>query len=127
MSKDKTFTIGEFANLFGISKQTLFYYERNNIFVPKIIADNGYRYYTMDQYYIFEIIITLRKLGIPLKTIKNYVEHRNSLDLQKLLDDKILECVLFSSFKVAYKVVVFPDPVGPEINTIPLGFLILSK
>lgn len=91
MSKDKTFTIGEFANLFGISKQTLFYYERNNIFVPNMIADNGYRYYTMDQYYIFEIIITLRKLGIPLKTIKNYVEHRNSLDLEKLLDDKILE------------------------------------
>jgi len=91
MSKEKNFTIGEFAHLFGISKQTLFYYEKSNIFTPKIIADNGYRYYTLEQYYIFEIIITLRKLGIPLKTIKHYVEHRNPLALEKLLDEKILE------------------------------------
>ena len=91
MTKEKNFTIGEFAHLFGISKQTLFYYERNNIFLPKIIAANGYRYYTLEQYYIFEIILTLRKLGIPLKTINNYVAHRSSHELEKLIDEKILE------------------------------------
>ncbi len=91
MSKEKNFTIGEFAHLFGISKQTLFYYERNNIFLPQIIAANGYRYYTLEQYYIFEIILTLRKLGIPLKTINNYVAHRSSHELEKLIDEKILE------------------------------------
>ena len=91
---DKTgshFTIGEFAQLFGVSKQTLFYYEKNNIFAPNFVADNGYRYYSIDQYFVFEIIITLRKLDVPLKIIKDYVCDRNSSALQKLFADKVLE------------------------------------
>ena len=91
---DKTgshFTIGEFAQLFGVSKQTLFYYEKNNIFAPNYVADNGYRYYSIEQYFVFEIIITLRKLDVPLKRIKDYVNHRNSAALQKLFADKALE------------------------------------
>lgn len=35
------FTIGEFASLFKLSKQTLFYYERNNILRPAYIDENG--------------------------------------------------------------------------------------
>lgn len=85
------FTIGEFASLFGISKQTLFYYERSGIFAPALIEDNGYRYYSFEQYFIFEIIITLRKLGIPLKEISNYVKNRDIESLQKLFENKVLE------------------------------------
>ena len=85
------FTIGEFASLFGISKQTLFYYERSGIFAPALIEDNGYRYYSFEQYFIFEIIITLRKLGIPLKEISNYVKNRDIASLQKLFENKVLE------------------------------------
>jgi len=85
------FTIGEFAHLFGISKQTLFYYEKNKIFSPEFIDDNGYRYYSLAQYFTFEIIITLRKLGVALKEISNYVNHRNIDALQQLFSDKVLE------------------------------------
>ena len=85
------FTIGEFAQLFGISKQTLFYYEKNKIFSPSSIEDNGYRYYSLDQYFIFEIIITLRKLGVSLKEISNYVNNRNIDSLQRLFSNKALE------------------------------------
>ena len=45
------FTIGEFASLFKLSKQTLFYYERNNILRPAYIDENGYRYYSLEQYF----------------------------------------------------------------------------
>lgn len=85
------FTIGEFANLFGISKQTLFYYEKNKIFSPSMIDDNGYRYYSLEQYFIFEIIITLRKLEIPLKKIRDYVQNRNIESLQNLFENKVFE------------------------------------
>ncbi len=85
------FTIGEFAHLFGISKQTLFYYEKNKIFSPHFIEDNGYRYYSLDQYFTFEIIITLRKLGVSLKEISNYVNNRNIDALHRLFSDKALE------------------------------------
>ena len=40
---EKYFSIGEFASLFKLSKQTLFYYERNNILKPSYIDENGYR------------------------------------------------------------------------------------
>lgn len=85
------FTIGEFAQLFGISKQTLFYYEKSKIFAPSLIEDNGYRYYSLKQYFVFEIIITLRKLGVSLKEISTYVTNRNIDSLQQLFADKLLE------------------------------------
>lgn len=88
------FTIGEFAQLFGISKQTLFYYEKNKIFSPCRIEENGYRYYSSEQYFLFEIIITLRKLGVSLKEIRNYISNRNVDALKQLLSDKALECEL---------------------------------
>ena len=94
MMSDKAasyFTIGEFAQLFGISKQTLFYYEKNNIFSPELIEANGYRYYSLEQYFIFEIIITLRKLGVSLKEIGEYVKNRNIDSLENLLSYKALE------------------------------------
>ena len=73
---EKYFTIGEFASLFKLSKQTLFYYERNNILRPAYIDENGYRYYSLEQYFIFDIIINMRKLGIPLKDIAAYLQTR---------------------------------------------------
>ena len=71
------FTIGEFDSLFKLSKQTLFYYERNNILRPAYIDENGYRYYSLEQYFIFDIIINMRKLGIPLKEIAGYIQNRD--------------------------------------------------
>lgn len=76
------FTIGEFASLFKLSKQTLFYYERNNILRPAYIDENGYRYYSLEQYFIFDIIINMRKLGIPLKEIADYIQNRDVNALQ---------------------------------------------
>lgn len=35
--------------------------------MPALIEENGYRYYALEQYFIFDIIINLRKLGVPLK------------------------------------------------------------
>lgn len=85
---EKYFAIGEFAKLFNISKQTLFYYEKNNIFQPAFIDENGYRYYSLNQYFIFEIIITLRKLNVPLQKIAKYIEHRDIPTLQEIFAEK---------------------------------------
>lgn len=43
------FTTGEFANLFGIKKQTLFHYDDIGLLKPKHRTENGYRYYTIQQ------------------------------------------------------------------------------
>lgn len=88
MNKDYYFSIGEFAKLFKVSKQTLLYYERNKIFAPAFIDENGYRYYSLDQYFIFEIIINLRKLDLPLQTIAAYIKNRSLDKLQNVFINK---------------------------------------
>ena len=88
MNKKKFFSVGEFAALFHVSKQTLFYYERNHIFEPRYINEKGYRFYSFDQFCIFEIITSLRLIHVPLKKIAWYVEHRSIENLRQLLLEK---------------------------------------
>lgn len=85
----KYFTVGELARLAGVSKQILLYYDNNNIFSPAFVGDNGYRYYTLSQYFTLEIIISLRKLDLSLHQISDYIHCRNADDLKQIYLDKI--------------------------------------
>ena len=49
MHNDGFFTAGELAAIFGVSKQTLLYYDRIDLLKPDFVADNGYRYYSIKQ------------------------------------------------------------------------------
>ena len=77
------FTPGELAKLTGISKQILLYYDKNNIFSPSFVDDNGYRYYSLSQYFSLEILITMRKLDIPLQDIMFYLKNKKSFMILK--------------------------------------------
>ena len=85
------YTAGELAQLTGITKQLLIYYDKNNIFSPAFTAENGYRYYSLHQYYILEILITLRKMGLSLKEIRQYIDNRGVENLSQLYRSKIEE------------------------------------
>ncbi|MEG1548151.1 MAG: MerR family transcriptional regulator [Clostridia bacterium] len=90
---DIRFSVGEMARLNGISKQMLIYYDRENIFKPKIVNnENGYRYYTADQLEELDSILILREMGFPLKEIKLYMKNRfgnNTLEALKLQKKEI--------------------------------------
>lgn len=73
----KYFTTGEFAKLFGIHKKTLFHYDSIGLFCPEKILDNGYRYYSHHQIELFNVIMQLKRLGMPLKDIKFFIDNRN--------------------------------------------------
>ena len=49
MKDSRYFTPGELAKLFGISKQLLLYYDKNDIFSPEFVDENGYRFYVLSQ------------------------------------------------------------------------------
>ena len=85
------FTAGELAQLTGISKQLLIYYDKNKIFSPAFTAENGYRYYSLYQYYVLEILITLRKMGLSLPEIREYINNRDIENLSHLYNSKIQE------------------------------------
>lgn len=89
-------TSGQFANLKSVSKDTLFHYDRIGIFSPEIKAENGYRYYSINQLDVFNVITILKELNMPLREIKEYLSKRSPEGLiillekeEAILDDKI--------------------------------------
>ena len=90
-------TTGEFAKLFNVTKHTLFYYDEVGIFSPVIRKENDYRFYAVEQIEVFEVILTLKELGMSLKDIKEYMENRspeNFINLmeerERIIDEKII-------------------------------------
>ena len=94
MDKDvkQYYTAGELADLFNLPKQTLLYYDKTGILSPEFISENNYRHYSLKQYLILEIIVNMRKLGIPVSKIKAYLANRSTNNLKALLEEKDHEC-----------------------------------
>ena len=86
------FTAGELANLFGISKQTLLYYDKINLLSPNYISENGYRHYSIQQYLDLEIIVNLRSLNISISEIKEFLQNRNKEKFLGLLTSQRESC-----------------------------------
>lgn len=55
----KTFLTGEFAALFEVKKDTLLYYDKIDLFKPAGVQENGYRYYTFEQFDHFMVNFNL--------------------------------------------------------------------
>ena len=89
--KDNYFSTGEFAKLCNVNKKTLFYYDEIGLFKPEIVKENGYRYYSVYQLEVFDIIHTLRDLGVPLKQIKSFIDERNPKSVVKFFEYKTNE------------------------------------
>ena len=80
----KTFSTGEFAKLFGVNKDTLLYYDKIDLFKPAGTKDNGYRYYTLEQFDSFIAIQSLRTVQFPIKDLKEYFQSPSQDALQVL-------------------------------------------
>lgn len=69
---EKKYTTGEFADYFGIKKDTLFYYDKIKLFCPAGVESNGYRYYTSSQINTLWTLLSLRDIGVPVKVLQDY-------------------------------------------------------
>jgi DNA-binding transcriptional MerR regulator len=79
-------TTGQFAKLLDVRKDTLLYYDKVGIFSPEVIAPNGYRYYSIYQADVFNVILILKELNMPLKEIKQFLDNRSPKKLLGLLE-----------------------------------------
>lgn len=86
------FTAGELASVFGISKQSLLYYDKIHLLSPDFISENGYRHYSIDQYLDLEIIVNLRSLDIPINDIQEYLKNRSREHLDEIFRKKERVC-----------------------------------
>ena len=88
----KLFTSGEFAKFCNTTKDTLFHYDDINLLKPAKLADNGYRYYSANQAFLFDMISLLKEVGLSLEEIKTYMLNRDAntfLSMLKATDKKI--------------------------------------
>lgn len=68
------FSIGEMSKLHNISIQTLRYYDRIGLLKPAHInTENNYRYYTIDQFIVIDMIKHCKLIGLSLEEIKRLI------------------------------------------------------
>lgn len=82
---------GQFAQLMGVSKHTLFYYDQEGVFTPAQKMENGYRYYSIYQAETFSVISALKEMGMSLKSIQDYLDQRSPELLVDLLDNELVK------------------------------------
>lgn len=81
-------SIGEVSRIKNVSPKSLRYYEKLGILTPAYINPHtGYRYYSVDQLLLVELISICISLDIPLKKFREYITAQNSIDMQRLLLD----------------------------------------
>ena len=54
---DNLLRIGQVCNLYGISLDTLRYYDRKGLLKPLVDKDSGYRYYTLGHLDVLEMLL----------------------------------------------------------------------
>lgn len=78
------YKISEIAKLYGISTDSLRYYEKIGIVKPRR-GENGYRLYSLRELYKLNVIRDLRQLGFPMEQIKKYLDHQSVGNTMELL------------------------------------------
>ena len=81
------------------------YYNEIGLFCPEVIGENGYHYYTCFQFAQLELILTLRKIGLSLDEIREYVTTPSDesfsqmmIKKKKLIDESINQLLSVQSF-----------------------------
>lgn len=89
MEKTK-YLIGDVANLMGLSRDTLRYYEKRGILNSRK-GDNGYRYYTDQDISRLVGILYQRKMNISLEDMENLWNDNTVSQLPKIMSERLEE------------------------------------
>ena len=82
-------TTAQFAELHGVNRRTLHYYDDIGLFSPCQKGENGYRYYKRSQLFLLQLILTLRQLDVPITRIKDYLANRSPQNYRDLFYERI--------------------------------------
>ena len=88
--KDEKLTVAQMAEILGVNKTTLRYYNKMGI-TPSKRDENNYRYYSKNQIKNFIIIKNFRTVGLSIEEIKEIKEKvilNNYEEIGKLLEEK---------------------------------------
>ncbi|MDL2225465.1 MerR family transcriptional regulator [Eubacteriales bacterium OttesenSCG-928-M02] len=80
--------IGEFCRICFVTKKTLRHYDEIGLLRPIHMAENGYRYYGVEQLRDMQLIARLKGYGFSLEEIKAQMQLRDEDSLMKALGEK---------------------------------------
>ena len=110
-------SIGEAAEVSGVSAHTLRYYERAGLMRPIEREGNGHRLYSEDDLGWIEVLTKLRRTGMPIRMMRRYAElvfagegtERDRLALLEAHRDEVRrelvelqQCLAFVEYKVEH-------------------------
>lgn len=83
------YKISEFAELTGLSKETLRYYAEVKLLEPAYIdPKNKYRYYDDGSFFLAVLLDKLRKLGFSIQEMISVMEDESFTNIEHLLVQK---------------------------------------
>lgn len=65
------YTTGQFAKKAKVTIRTIRYYDKQGILKPTVVGENGYRYYTDEDFVRLQKILSLKSLGFSLQEISD--------------------------------------------------------
>lgn len=84
--RNEYLTIGEVAKITDVGIKAIRYYEKINILKPAFIDPiSGYRYYSIEQTHMINLIQICIKLNIPLKDLSSFIDDNENIDYAGLL------------------------------------------
>lgn len=87
--EDAMFLIGEMSRITQVSLRMLRYYDKNDLFKPKVVDEwTGYRYYTADQIDDLYRIVQLRDLGFTINEIAQLIQIKEKTEYIKRLQGR---------------------------------------
>lgn len=96
---ERKYTVGEVSGITGVTRDTLRFYDKIDLFKPKYVdPQNGYRYYTYDQFWRIDAITCLRRLNISIGKIKDILSSRDNDMVVELMKDYQKEALYLSEY-----------------------------
>ncbi|PHD57831.1 MerR family transcriptional regulator [Bacillus toyonensis] len=84
-------TISELASLMNVSTHQIRYFEKKGVLEPAYTDNNQYRMYGIEQVYQLANILLLRKLGIPVHSIKVCMTSFSTDQYRQLIQQSLKE------------------------------------
>lgn len=84
--------IGDVCRLYGITPDTLRHYEAKGLIHPWRDPASGYRYYSVAELDVIDLILAARTLGIPLAEIRRVIESEDVAAYREMYERQ--QCVI---------------------------------
>lgn len=82
-------TIGQMAKMNHVSEQALRFYDKIKLMEPDTVnEETGYRYYSIKQSAVLDMIQYMKSLGMKLNDIKKHLEHGDPSLIKSILHQK---------------------------------------